>query len=969
MTTKQPSNSREQKTSTSTGFPIVGVGASAGGLEACESLFSAISADIGLSFVVVVHLDPTHVSLMPELLQKKTKLRVSQVVDGTDVEINHIYVIPPDKEMHILKGTLYLTETRKPRQQNLPIDLFFRSLAEDQGSNAIAIILSGTGSDGSSGLKVIKEACGMVMAQSVPSAKYDGMPRSAVATGLVDFVLPANEMAEKLASYVKFGKTLPDPSNMVEQPTTAISLQKIISIILSQTENDFSQYKQNTIIRRIERRMNLHQIETIGDYAAFLKNNRREVNTLFKDLLIGVTNFFRDIDVFDMLKAEALPSFLSTKVEGDVIRVWVPGCSTGEEAYSLAITLVEVMTQMNRRFSVQIFGTDIDEDAIKKARSGLFPTSIEADVSTERLTRFFEQQEPGQYRIRKSIRDMLIFAPQNVLKDPPFTKLDLVSCRNMLIYFNTDLQKRLMPLFHYSIKPGGLLLLGSSESLGQSTDLFTAVNKKCKLFKREDNSTTNSVVTMPHVQTVFPRPPEAREDNKPIVEVSAMDLVGAILDETDTPPCVIIDDENDIVYIHGRTGHVLEPAEGKPSANILTMTRPGLTAELALAIHKVRSSQKTCVLRNIPVDEDDPSVCVDITVKPVLKQSSFVGLKMVAFTQLKNNQETSQSAKSESLPSVSGDLLTSREQALVQELSHVKESLQTTIEELKTSNEELQSTNEELQSNNEEMETSKEELQSLNEESTTVNAELQSRIEELAASNDDMKNLLDSTDIATIFLDTDLCVRRFTPRTTSIIPLVTIDAGRPLKHFASNLVDVPLVDMATQVLQDLAVQEKEVWSKDGLAYQLRMRPYRTTGNMIDGVVITFEDITLLKRTQLKMHENAQLFLTLSNFTPVGLFHAELSGHGRLVNPRWCEISGWTPEQAMSLAHILNFHPDDEKRMKSAWSNTINQNAEFNESYKFVCASGKIVKVNVQATTVQDKQDRPMSVVGTLRIEK
>lgn len=968
MTTKKRSSSSEHRTSTSTGFPIVGVGASAGGLEACESLFGGVAADIGLSFVVVVHLDPTHVSLMPELLQKKTKLPVSQVVDGTVVEINHIYVIPPNREMHILRGTLYLTEIKKPRQQHLPIDLFFRSLAEDQGSNAIALVLSGTGSDGASGLKVVKEACGMVMAQSIPSAKYDGMPRSAVATGLVDFVLPANEMAEQLASYVKFGKALPEPSIEIEQPTTAIALQKIIATILSQTENDFSQYKQNTIIRRIERRMNLHQIATIGDYAAFLKNNRREVNTLFKELLIGVTNFFRDIDVFEMLKTEALPSLLSTKAGGDVIRVWVPGCSSGEEAYSLAIALVEVMTQMNRRFSVQIFGTDIDEDAIEKARSGLFPASIEADVSTERLTRFFELQESGQYRIHKSIRDMLVFAPQNVLKDPPFTKLDLVSCRNMLIYFNADLQKRLIPLFHYSIKPGGFLLLGSSESLGQSTELFTAVNKKYKLFKRADNSTANTVVTMPHVQTVFPKHPADREDNKRIVEVSAIDLVEAILNETDTPPCVIIDDKNDIVYIHGRTGHVLEPAEGKPSSNILTMARSGLKAELALAIHKVRSSQKTCELRNLPVDEEDASVCVDITVKPVLTQSAIGGLKMVAFTQLKSNQETSQSVESESLATDSGNLLTTREQALVQELSHVKESLQTTIEELKTSNEELQSTNEELQSNNEEMETSKEELQSLNEESTTVNAELQSRIDELAASNDDMKNLLDSTDIATIFLDTDLCVRRFTPRTTSIIPLVAIDAGRPLKHFASNLVDVPLVDMATQVLQDLAVQEQEVWSKDGLAYQLRMRPYRTTENIIDGVVITFEDITLLKRTQLKMHENAQLFLTLSNFTPVGLFHAELSGHGRLVNPRWCEITGWTPEQAMDLTHILNYHPDDEKRMKLAWDNTIKQNAEFNESYKFACASGKVVNVNVQATTVQDELDKPMSVVGTLRIE-
>ncbi|MCU7805958.1 MAG: PAS domain S-box protein [Candidatus Thiodiazotropha sp. (ex Lucinoma borealis)] len=835
------------------GFPIVALGASAGGLEAFETFFKAMPHNSGMAFVLVAHLDPTHVSLLPELVQKRSRMQVHQVLDGMKVQSNHVYVIPPNKNLRILNGTLQLFDLTKPRGANLPIDSFFRSLASDQGTNAVCIILSGTGTDGTLGLKAIKGEIGMVMVQDEVSAKYDGMPRSAISTGLADYVLPPDKMPEQLIKYTRhaFQKGAHIISPL--EGKTPNTLQKIYIILRAQTDHDFSLYKKNTICRRIERRMNIHQIDDIKDYVRYLQESEREVGILFKELLIGVTNFFRDPTAFDLLRDKYLPKMLADKPDDYTIRVWVAGCSSGEEAYSLAIVLHECMVQMGRHFNIQIFGTDIDEEAIDLARSGLYPESILADVSAERIQRFFSKEDGGRYRIKKLIREMLVFAPQNVIKDPPFTKLDILSCRNLLIYLGSELQKKLLPVFHYSLKQEGILFLGSSESIGQTTELFSPLDKKWKLFHRQaSGNTLRPLLDFPATSMALEQdePTDVPASIRKAEEISALQLVETILQQSNTPPCVIIDDNSNVIYIHGRIGQFLEPAEGRISVNILEMARPDLKSGLASAIRKVAMHKQEVTVRDLNIGHGNGRLLLDLLVKPILEQSVMHGLMMVVF------EEKSKSSKIDMVKPQSGIKKVKKKsvEELENELQYTKENLQTTIEELETSNEELkstneelQSTNEELQSTNEEMETSKEELQSLNEESATVNAELQSRIDELSQTNDDMKNLLDSTEIATLFLDVDLCIRRFTPKVTEIVPLTVTDSGRPISHFMTSLVNVDLAEYGREVLKDLAVREDQVKSQNGNVFAMKVRPYRTTNNLIDGVVITFDDITARKQ--------------------------------------------------------------------------------------------------------------------------
>jgi len=811
-------------------------------------------AAAGFAFVLVVHLDPTHISILPELLQKRTKMRVCQIEDGMQVERDHVYVIPPNKDLTILHGALQLMELTQPRGRNLPIDSFFRSLAKDQERNAACIILSGTGTDGTLGVKAIKGEVGMVMVQDEESAKYEGMPRSAIATRLVDYVLPPAEMPRQLIKYTKHATQKTAPRIAPADGPVPAALQKIFVILRTRTEHDFSLYKKNTICRRIERRMNVHQIDDIADYVRYLQESEREASILFKELLIGVTNFFRDPEAFQTLQAQFLPDLLGGKPEDHAVRVWVPGCASGEEAYSVGIVLHECMEQLGRHFHVQIFGTDLDEDAINVARAGVYPESIMVDVKQERIKRYFTKEEDGQYRVKKLIREMLVFAPQNVIKDPPFTKLDLLCCRNLLIYLGTELQRKLLPIFHYSLKPQGVLFLGSSETIGPTTHLFALAHKKWKIFRRKPSAPgAHPVLDFPaQPESYEARDLEVPETVQRAEQLSALQLVETILQQSDTPPCAIINDTSNVVYIHGRTGRFLEPAEGKASVNIVEMARRGLKKELAAAIRQVTTHKQEAVFRGLQVDYNGGKLFLNLTVKPILEQIAMRGLMMVVFEETAT--PTKQEERKPTPPPTKRKSKSVEE--LDQELQFTRESLQTTIEELETSNEELkstneelQSTNEELQSTNEELETSKEELQSLNEESATVNAELQARIEELAQTNDDMKNLLDSTEIATVFLDTDLRVRRFTPKATELIPLTAADFGRPIKHLATTLKDTDLDECGQKVLKDLAVQEDEVKSQDGRCYVMRVRPYRTVANVIDGVVITFQDVTAFKQAE------------------------------------------------------------------------------------------------------------------------
>jgi two-component system CheB/CheR fusion protein len=650
--------------------------------------------------------------------------------------------------------------------------------------------------------------------------------------------------------------------------------------------------------------MNVHQIDDISDYVRYLQESEHEASILFKELLIGVTNFFRDPEAFGALKNKVLLETLRGKPDDYTLRVWVPGCSSGEEAYSIAILLHECMEELKRHFNVQIFATDIDEDAIDIARAGLYQGSIVADVGAERLKRHFTKEEDGQYRIKKSIREMLVFAPQNIIKHPPFTKLDLLSCRNLLIYLGPELQKKLLPIFYYSLLPDGILFLGSSETIGQATDLFRMLDRKSKIFGCKPTGADPPMLVFPTALAadVEIEPPVSDTVQK-AEELSALQLVETILEQSDTPPCAIIDDAGNIVYVHGHTGRYLEPAQGRVSVNIVEMARPGLKAELAAVIRRANLSNQEVSEGGLKVKHNGGHLFLDLTVKPILEQSAMRGLLMVVFQEVTAPSKTEPAKPRRATPGMKGKTV----EELEEELQYTRESLQTTIEEaetaneeLKSTNEELQSTNEELQSTNEEMETSKEELQSLNEESATVNAELQSRIDELSQANDDMRNLLDSTEIATIFLDVELCIRRFTPRATEIIPLAGTDSGRPIKHFATNLIDADLARNAEGVLDDLIVREIEVKSAADRIYILRTRPYRTVNNVIDGVVMTFEDITERKKAENEIRDVAAF--PLENPNPV--LRIRRDGALLFANPAseflrrtWgCEVGGHVPEE-------------------------------------------------------------------------
>jgi two-component system CheB/CheR fusion protein len=841
------------------GFPVVGIGASAGGLEALEELFRPMPARTGMAFVVVTHQHPGHTSMLPELLGKCSKMPVVGATDGVKLAPDQVYVGPPGTLLSIMNGKLHLTEAGGDLLARLPIDHFFRSLAEDQQERAICIVLSGTGTDGTLGLRTIKGESGMAMVQDAQSAKYAGMPSSAAATGLADYVLPPARMPEHLIAYVR-GPYLkaPEPApKIVSMPAEPV--EKVLLLVRNRTGHDFSSYKASTIRRRIERRMNVHQIEKLRDYARYLQQNEHETDILFQELLISVTSFFRDPAAFEALAAH-LPSLLDPDRDSSV-RAWVPGCSTGEEAYSIAILLRECVAEHKKPGEIQIFATDIDAGAIEKARSGVYPDGIAVDVSRQRLDRYFVRED-GSYRIRKDVREMVVFAPQNVIKDPPFTKLDLISCRNLLIYLNSDLQRRLVPIFHYALKPNGILFLGPSETIGGFADLFATLDAKWKIYRRKE--TPGAV----HAHLEFPARVSrlgagaagAPSALPPLTESATSGVVEKLLLSRFAPASVLVNDRGDIVYVHGRLGDYLEPASGRPRLNVLEMARGGLHLELAGAIHEAVAHKSAVSREQVRVEGNGSTSYVDLTVEKVGEPESLRGLLLVSFRRVPEPSPPARKKGARAAPE------TSRVVQLERELRHTKGSLRTTVEELETSNEELKSTNEELQSmneelqsTNEELETSKEEMQSLNEELTTVNAELQSKVDELSQANDDMQNLLNSTELATVFLDRDLKIKRFTERATKIINLIPTDVGRPVRDLVSNLRYPHLLSDAREVLKTLCVKEEELQTVDEHWYLMRMMPYRTADNVIDGVVLTFVDIDRTKKAELVSRERGAYF--------------------------------------------------------------------------------------------------------------
>ncbi|MFK7734819.1 MAG: chemotaxis protein CheB [Pirellulaceae bacterium] len=824
---------------------VVALGASAGGLEALTQFFEHVPAESGIAFVAVTHQHPGHTSLLPELIGKHTAVSVTEAKDGDKLKPNHLYTAPASGHLEVYNGILQIVAEPEERSFHLPIDSFFRTLAEDQHKHAICVILSGTGTDGTLGLKAIKGGSGMVMVQEPDSAKFTGMPQSAVRTGMADYILPAKDLPAQLMAYIK-GNYL-GVSDASTTDHLARNLPKMFRQLRNRTGHDFSSYKTSTIRRRIERRMNIHQIDSPEVYLRFLGEHPHEIDQLFRELLISVTDFFRDPEAFDVLRAQ-LREQLATKRENEPVRAWVPACATGEEAYSIAILIHECLSELEKGNRVQVFGTDLNGDAIEIARAGRYSGGIAGDVEENRLRRYFNKED-DQYRIKKEIREMVVFAPHNMIKDPPFTKLDLLSCRNVLIYLNSDMQQQLLPVFHYALKPDGLLLLGPSETIGVSQELFSAHNKKWKLYRRKESASAKHP-EFPLTKIDHEAPSQTSVKGRtPSATPSSTDLLKEHLMSAHVPPTVIVDSHGDIIHVQGKTGQYLELPSGHLSTNLIEMARDGIQFDLAAAIRQASTYDKRIVHKNVRVQADGDITAVDISVKRIADPEPIRGLLMVSFHPVLPAKTTEESE--ETLPQES------RYEKLEQELHYMRETLQTSIEEydttneeLKSTNEELQSTNEELQSANEELETSKEEMQSLNEELQTVNAELSSKLDELSHTNDDMQNLLNSTEIATLFLDNKLQIKRFSRSTTSVFKVRDVDIGRHLSEVVHDLDYLDLVEDSNRVLETLVFDEKEVLTRDGTAcYRIRLLPYRTCENVIDGVVLTLIDIKELREAR------------------------------------------------------------------------------------------------------------------------
>lgn len=843
--TAAKSISESSKKAKENGFPIVGVGASAGGLEAFNELLRNVRSDLGIAFVLVPHLDPTHASAMSELLSKATKMPVVEVEQGMRVRPNHAYVIPPGQEMSIKGGVLQLEPRRVA--PHMPIDIFFRSLAEDQRNNAIGVILSGTASDGTLGVSSIKNEGGITFAQDSSSARYDGMPSSAAASGAIDFVLPPAKIAEELERIRQHPYIVDGHKEAELESDARYDMAHLFRTLKKASKVDFSDYKPATIRRRVLRRMALKRIDKLDDYIHYVRDNAGEAESLYQDLLINVTSFFRNPEAFEALKELVYPRLLQDRDERDSIRIWVPGCSTGEEVYSHAISIVEYLAEIRSDLPVQIFATDLSEPALQRARNGAYRESISADVNPLRLRRFFNRTEGG-YRISKSIRDLCVFAEQNVFSDPPFSKMDIVSCRNLLIYLGLTLQRRVIPVFHYALRPGGFMILGNAEGLfGTGAELFDLADKKNKIYrKRAVASPIHFGFSVERKETLMPReatPAQTKEAESAKGPVDVQKEADRVLLAKFAPATVVVNEHLDILQTRGQTSQYLELSPGKASLNLLRMARPGLLFELQKAIEASRKNDSNVLRENVQV-EGNHLRPVDLEVVPLRLSGATQPNYLIIFREPATNSAppAAQPAKP-SGPEAEQSGLKQIEQ-LKQELAGTKEYLQSIIEEreatneeLQSANEEIQSGNEELQSTNEELQTSKEELESANEELNTVNEEMQHRNQQLAQINNDLTNLLNSVNIAIVMIGPDLKIRRFTVHGERLLGLSAVDVGRPIGNLRLK-VDIPNLEEALlDVIHDVVPTHEDLQDQNGTWYNLRIAPYRTSDNKIDGAVL------------------------------------------------------------------------------------------------------------------------------------
>jgi two-component system, chemotaxis family, CheB/CheR fusion protein len=841
---------RETRRSVEPPFPVAGIGASAGGIQALQAFFEALPDRVGAALVVIVHLDPGHQSDLAHILATRTRMPVIQVDRPLRLQPDHVYVIPPDRRLFINDHEISVANFEEPRGQRAPIDLFFRSLAEQHG-DGFAIILTGAGSDGAVGVKAVKEGGGLILVQDPNEAEYSSMPRSAIASGHADFVLPLRELARQFVELVRSKDHLKE-QNFDRQDE---ALRRVLGHLRVRTGHDFSRYKRATIIRRLARRMQVAGLENLEDYLNYLRENVEEMQGLFGDLLISVTNFFRDPHCFKVLADDVIPNLFKSDDSPRPIRVWVPGCATGEEAYSIAILLLEEAARRHVRPEIQVFATDLDSGALTTAREGRYPVSIHADVPEDRLRRFFTK-EGDHYRIKREVRDTILFAAHSLLKDPPFSRVNLISCRNLLIYLDRDLQNQVCSTFNYALMPDGYLFLGSSESADSPAGLFRVVNREARIFQ-SNGKAHDTLPLLPRVHTGvrIPDPPMLHTPGRFLSAGQASVEHRQALEDV-APPSILVDPGHKIVHISENAGRYLQPPPGQPTTDATDLARPELRLDLRSALHRAFEQNEATLTLPVPVRFNGKARQMCMHIRPVQRET-LGKLAVVLFLEGAEVPEGGGEAQG------GGDadahvVIKKLTEELAATRAHLKASHEeygAVTEDLRAANEELQSINEEYRSTAEELETSKEELQSMNEELQTLNNELKLKLEAVSHAHNDLQNLMSATDVGTLFLDGDLLIKRFTPRVTELFNIKSGDEGRPITDFTHRLDYETLVRDAHTVMENLTTLEREVRSQDGRWYLMRLRPYRTLDDKIEGVIATFVDVTERRLAEANLRES------------------------------------------------------------------------------------------------------------------
>lgn len=937
---------------------IVGIGASAGGLIALEQFFKQVPLKTGLCFVVIQHLPADHKSMMVELLARHTELPIFIIEENMTAEPNCVYLIPPGKNIKIFHNKFLLSNPDDPyRQLNLPIDIFFESLADDQEKKSIAVILSGTGSDGTRGIRHIKEKFGIAIAQQLETAQFQGMPQSAIETGIVDFILPPERMVQQILSYIRH----PFIQKETSQPliiADETGLTRIFSLLREHHLVDFTFYKQATVLRRIERRMTINQIHELQDYIRFLESYPKEITTLYNELLIGVTSFFRDIEAFNFLRENVLPDLFKENKDRE-IRFWVEGCSSGEEAYSLAILAHECMETMGLKVKVKVFASDVDKRAILSASTGQYPESITADLTPKQLTKYFYRRE-SYYQISRQIREMVVFAQHNILKDPPFTKIDLVSCRNLLIYLQPVLQKRALEKFNFALNPGGTLFLGSSESIGEMNVYFDSLNHKWKIFRSKGRRTPVIGSQDRYIPYQYEHTPvrQRYKDSNPLSNEKIQNSLLEVLAQRYVELTILVNEENEILHVLGNTEKFLRFPAGKPINNIFKVLVKEMVVPITAGLHKVFKDKEPVKYSNIHIQGDNSVTTAKMEIHPMFKNP---GNQIFAVIFIENVKKHTSDSKKTPIKEI--DIhVEKRIERLENELQFTRESLQTTIEELETSNEELGATNEELMASNEELQSTNEELQSVNEELYTVNAEYQGKNIELIEIKNDFENLFNSLQLPVMFLDENLEIRQLTPQLSKIFRVSEKDIGRPVNHLIHHFINVDLVAVFEQVVKKERPVEQEICNNRNEYYLMRAFPYQISSDFSSGVVVIFIDISQRKKNENKLHHLAAVVMDSND----AIVEQDFDGNIMAWNKGAEKIYGYTEKEALTM-NIGKLIPEELSGSAQVYIRSVQEGKEPDiQKTKRITKGGDRIDIALKATRLEDEFGNPVAVVTTER---